>query len=266
MSKHLDVAIRAAKEAGELLLDASKKRNELMPKADHESGLENTRKYYVSKMDMECESRIINILAGNFKGYGFLAEESGASHLESDYIWVIDPIDGTISFTHGLNTFVTSIGLLFKKECVLGVVYQPNLNELFCSEKGCGAYLNGERLHISSTQRLEDSLISIGHRMFRISEYSRVKSELVHMIKRLRISESCSQEMCYVAAGKIDAFIRTMQPTYDYVMGKIIVEEAGGKVTDFQGKQIKIKLNRERNTNILATNNFLNKELISYLS
>jgi myo-inositol-1(or 4)-monophosphatase len=263
MSKELEVAIKAAKMAGSMLLNA-KYHDRALGYKDIKDDINDSRKQFVTKMDSECEDAIKKILYESFPNYGILAEESGKENIHSEKIWVIDPIDGTISYSNGLDSFVTAIGLLNNNGNVLSVVYQPTTDRLYFAEKEKGAYLNYNQIFINSTEKLNESIISMDHRIFRIEEYPKATKELVKTIKRLRISESASLEMCLLASGNIDGFIRTMQPTYDYMMGKTIIEEAGGIVTDFMGNSIQIQLNNERNTNILAANYKLHKELTSY--
>ncbi len=264
ISAELQIAIRAAKTAGRLLLSAKPGSRSLTIKKE-ELLSSNTRKQFVTEMDRRCESAIKRILMKAFPDYGVLGEESGGQDLNRENIWVIDPLDGTISYAQGLDSYGVAVGLLHRGESVLGVVYLPYHQELFFAEKGYGAFCNEAPIHVSDTRDLKDSIVSLGHQIFRLNDYPRVIKELVQTIKRLRVSESCSREMCLVAAGKIDGFVRTNQPTYDYMMGKIIIEEAGGRVTDFQAAQLNIRLNTERNADILASNDHLHEALAAYL-
>jgi myo-inositol-1(or 4)-monophosphatase len=265
MSLELEVAIAAAKTAGRLLLSAEHSARALAAKKLDELP-DNSRKQFVTEMDIRCELAIKTILIDHFPDYGVLGEEGSQENLTQEKIWVIDPLDGTISYAHGLDSYAVAVGLLHKKESVLGVVYLPCHNELFYAEKNCGAFCNHKPIQVSTTSTLKDSIISMGHHIFRISDYPRATQDLVCAIKRLRIAESCSQEMCYVACGRIDGFIRTLQPTYDYMMAKIIIEEAGGRVSDFLDRPIDIRLNTERNTNVLASNAGLHESLKEYLT
>ncbi len=265
MSEELTVAVRAAETAGRLLLNAEPAARALGAKRVDEAP-ENSRKQFVTEMDQKCETAIKEILCTHFPDYGILGEEGSSVNLQRDKIWVIDPLDGTISYAHGLDSYAVAIGLLYKKHSVLGVVYLPYHQELFYAEQGDGAFCNHKSIRVSSTAALQDGIISMGHHIFRINDFPKATRDLVCAIKRLRISESCSQEMCYVAAGRIDGFIRTMQPTYDYMMAKIIIEEAGGMVSDFGGQAIDIQLNTERNTHVLASNALLHRALENYLT
>ncbi len=264
ISAELKVAIQAAETAGQLLISANPASRTLTSKTE-EPLQSNSRKQFVTEMDRKCETVIKQILADAFPDYGVLGEESGGQNLHQEKIWVIDPLDGTISYAQGLDSYGVAIGLLQQKESVLGVVYLPYHQELFFAERGLGAFCNYAPIHVSGTQALKDSIISMGHQIFRIDDYPKATRELVHTIKRLRVSESCSREMCLVAAGRIDGFIRTKQPTYDYMMGKIIVEEAGGRVSDFHSIKLNIRLNTERNTDVLASNVYLHEELAAFM-
>jgi len=165
-----------------------------------------------------------------------------------------------------MDSYVTAVALLRRSQVVLSAVYQPEKDELFYAEREKGAYLNGEHLRVTTENDLSKSVISIGHRALRVEDHPKIQNSLVKKIRRLRVSESCSQELCYLAAGKIDAFVRTLQPTYDYAMGKIIVEEAGGILTNFKGNSLQIQLNTKRNTNIIAGNQELAKNLLEYVN
>jgi myo-inositol-1(or 4)-monophosphatase len=263
-SRELDIAVRAVRTAGRMLLKASPELRSIRHKEDH-SAFVNSRKNFITEMDRRCETAIQGILCSEFPAYGVIGEEQAFQNTSSEKVWVIDPLDGTLSYAHGLDSYVTAVGLVYRQEAVLGVVFQPEKNELYVAEKGSGAFLNGTRICVSQEQALESSVISMDHRIFRIEDYPRATGELVRRIRRLRVSESCSQELCYVACGRLDGLIRTLQPTYDYMMGKIIVEEAGGVVKDFQGQRIAIQLDRERNTNFVAGNTQIVSHLIEYL-
>lgn len=263
MSSELDTAIRAVREAGRLLLSRDADRN--LQHKDVHGDVADSRKQFVTEMDVRCEQEIKQILRAAFPTHGFLTEEADPERVNTARVWVVDALDGTLSYSHGLPSYTTAISLLVNCESVLGAVFDPERNELFAAEKGSGAYLNGQRLRVSQERCIENSVVSVGHRILRIDDFPRAKCDLVKRVRRIRVSESCSQELCYVAAGRIDAALRTMQPTYDYAMGKIIVEEAAGVAGTFTGTPIAIQPNCERNTNIVAGNRHLVERLLPFL-
>jgi myo-inositol-1(or 4)-monophosphatase len=265
MSSELEVALDAVREAGAMLREVERSRRQLGHKNSKDEH-QDSRKSFVTEMDYLCDKRLKERLHAAFPHYGLLTEESTPTNLSAERVWVVDPLDGTLSYGHGLDSYVTAVGLLHGRDVVLGAVYQPEKDELFYAERGCGAYLNGEPIEVSGQTEVGDSLISMGHRIFRRPEYHRAKTELVREMKRLRVSESCSQELCYLAAGRIDGFIRTFQPTYDFVMGKVIVEEAGGVLRDFHNDAVAIHLNCERYANLVAGHEQLVTRLCSYLT
>jgi myo-inositol-1(or 4)-monophosphatase len=264
-SREVEIAVEAARIAGEILSKASRRLRALHTKDDPYEVLDS-RKHFVTEVDLRCEAAIRRVLTAEFPRDGVLGEELKSKNVKAERVWVIDPLDGTLSYAQGLDSYVTAIGLIQNREGVLGVVYQPEKKEWFVAERGSGAYLNGKRIGVGRKCTLESSVVSLDHRIFRIEAYPRVVRDLVRTIRRLRVSESCSQELCYVACGRLDGFVRTLQPTYDYLMGKVIVEEAGGLVRDFEAQQVEVRLNRERNTNLLAGNEQIVSLLSGYLA
>lgn len=253
MSRELEAAAVAVRRAGAMLLQASEELKVLQFKDDGGTAA-GARKGLVTEMDRRCEEAILEVLHDAYPEDGFLGEELTSHNLSSERVWVIDPLDGTISYARGLDSYATCVGLLVRGEPVLGVVFQPRQGELFTAERGAGAYLNGVRVRVAQTDALENGIVSLDHRIFRADLYPRVTRDLLKTIRRLRVSDACSQELCMIACGRIDGLVRTLQPTYDYMMGQVIVEEAGGIVRGFDGHPVVTKVSRERNANLLAGN------------
>lgn len=264
-SKELKVAIEIAKKAGEFLHSKHGQRLPFTHKETSPKLSKDTRKGFQTKADIEAEKIILHNLKKEFPNNGFLSEESKPTGLNKEFIWVMDPLEGTIAYIHGLENYGVALALVFQKEVVLGVVYCPALSYLFWAEKNSGAFLNGRRIRVSVTDRIEDSLISIEHKIFRLAEdYPKVTVDLVKKIRRLRVGESCGQELSYVAAGKSDALIKARQPIYDYAAGKIILEEAGGIFTDFRGNKVKVNIDLEVGVDFIASNGKIHQELLKY--
>jgi myo-inositol-1(or 4)-monophosphatase len=264
-SRELKVAIVTAKKVGSFLQKSHGLRQpytfkKISPKLSIDS-----RKGFLTKKDIEADRIIKSILLKEFPAYGFLSEESRPLGLEKEYVWVVDPLEGTIAYIHGLENYGTAIALLRQKKIILGVVYCPTISWIIWAEEGGGTYLNNKRTHASTIDKIEDAVISIEHKVFRFQEdFPRVTKDLVKRIRRLRVGESCAQEISYVAAGKTDALIKLRQPLYDYAAGKIILEEAGGKLTDFQGKPLKISLDSQEGVDFLASNSKIHQKLLEY--
>jgi len=193
----------------------------------------------VTEADREAESRIIDTIRRQFPRHGFLAEEGGAIHGQADGLWIIDPLDGTTNFAHGLPTCCVSIAFVMAAATQLGVVLAPFANELFVAVRGAGAYCNGRPLRVSPTDALADSLLVTGF------PYN-VRDILEPTVKRfsrclaasrgLRRLGSAALDLCYVAAGRFEAFWEENLKPWDTAAGALIVEEAGGRVTDFANR------------------------------
>jgi myo-inositol-1(or 4)-monophosphatase len=215
----------------------------------------------VSYVDKETEKIIVERLSKILPEADFITEEGTAARDGKDYTWIIDPLDGTTNFIHGLPIFSVSIGLKYQEEIVLGVVYEINLDECFYAVKGKGAFCNGSPIRVSKAQNLEESLIATGFpysAFSRIDDYLkilRVFMEKCHGIRRLG---SAAVDLCYVACGRFDGFYEYDLKPYDVAAGIIIIQEAGGTVTDF---------NMGRNYlfggEVLASNNHIHHQFYS---
>lgn len=192
----------------------------------------------VTYVDKTAEQQIIQRLQPLIPAAGFIAEENTSSKRGNDYNWIIDPLDGTTNFIHGLPCYSISIGLLYKEELVLGVVYDPNHNECFYAYKGSKAYLNDKEIAISTTSDLQQSLIATGFpytNFDREKEYMGAFNELMKNTRGLRRLGSAAIDLCYVACGRFDAYFEYDLKPWDAAAGAFIVLQAGGKVTDFKG-------------------------------
>lgn len=193
----------------------------------------------VTEADTETEEIMITFIKGLFPDHTFLAEESGLSGEHKDTIrWIIDPLDGTVNYSHGIPMFSTSIAAVFRNEVLTGVIYQPLLNELFVAEKGNGAYLNGERIRVTETEVLDSAISAMG---FPYNTHENPLSCLdlftsfAKMGLPLRRIGSAALDLAYVAAGRFDLFWEVSLCPWDYAAGKLIVEEAGGTFSNFEG-------------------------------
>jgi myo-inositol-1(or 4)-monophosphatase len=252
----LNVAIEAAREAGKFLKYNVGRVRTIEKKQGEERNL-------VSEIDKGSEERIIGIIRRHFPNHAILAEESGASTAASDYKWVIDPLDGTTNFLHGVPIFCVTIGIEYKGEIVAGVVYDPNLDELFTAEKGSGAYLNGKRLAVSTTSKLIESLLVTG---FPYDIAQNPENAIGHFVnflieaRGIRRLGSAALDLSYVAAGRFDGFWEVNLNPWDMAAGVLFVREAGGRVTDFAGAESSIYKKQ-----VLASNGCIHEAMLQVL-
>lgn len=252
----LQTAIEAARQAGAYLKEHSGKAKQIDRKLGQETNL-------VTEIDRGSEAIVIERITKDFPGHTFLGEESGDHRNVSDYKWVIDPLDGTTNFTHGLPIFCVSIALEYKNEVLLGVIYDPNLDELFTAEKGKGAFLNGRPIRVSQTDTLIDSLLVTGF------PYD-IKDNPLHAVEHfenfLKVSQavrrlgSAALDLCYTAAGRFDGFWEVRLNSWDMAAGVLIVQEAGGRWTDFEGNKSTIYIPQ-----MLATNGIIHDQMVEVL-
>jgi myo-inositol-1(or 4)-monophosphatase len=256
MPNLLEVAVEAAREAGGFLQQSVGRVRNVETKKGEVRNL-------VSEIDRGAEEIIIGIIRGHFPGHAILAEESGSSNTPDEYRWIIDPLDGTTNFLHGLPIFSTTIGVEKKGEIVAGVTYNPNLNELFTAERGSGAFLNGKRINVSTTPDLISSLLVTGF-PYNIAENPDHAAEhfrnLLFEARGIRRLGSAAIDLAYVAMGRFDGFWEVSLNPWDMAAGILLVREAGGRISDFAGKPTTIY-----RTQILATNGPIHDAAIEVL-
>lgn len=192
----------------------------------------------VSYVDKEAERIIVERLSVVLPEAGFITEEETKTSRGERYNWVIDPLDGTTNFIHGIPVFAVSIALMEGNEVVLGVVYEVNRHECFYAIRGGGAYCNDTRIHVSQAPSLSASLIATGFPYYNFELIDRYLNSMKALMQRshgLRRMGSAAVDLCYVAAGRTEGFFEYNLNSYDVAAGTIIVQEAGGKVTDFSG-------------------------------
>jgi myo-inositol-1(or 4)-monophosphatase len=230
----LNIAVRAARAAGaiinraaldvEVLKVASKGTND-----------------FVTEVDQAAEEAIITTLLEAYPGHGILAEESGREHgaRHSDFLWIIDPLDGTTNFIHGLPVYAVSIALAFRGRVEQAVVYDPARNDLFYASKGRGAFLNDRRLRVSKRSRMADALIGTGFPFRKgdnFKRYLKMFEEVMQHCAGVRRPGAAALDLCYVAAGWYDGFFETGLQPWDVAAGSLIITEAGGLVGNFTGE------------------------------
>jgi myo-inositol-1(or 4)-monophosphatase len=192
----------------------------------------------VSYVDKEAEKRFVTRLQEIFPEAGFIAEEDSTLRKGDRYNWVIDPLDGTTNFVHGVPCFATSVALLDGNEAILGVVYEINLDECFYAWKKGGAWLNGERIFVSKTAGIKSALIGTGFPYMDLGlheKYLRLFSDVQQSSRGIRRPGSAATDIAWVAAGRFDVFYEYGLHAWDMAAGIVLVKEAGGMVTDFSG-------------------------------
>ena len=253
----LDVAVDAARQAGAFLKERMGQVRGIETKAGNVRDL-------VSEIDRASEQKIISIIKSRYPDHAILAEESGGGVHAVEYRWVIDPLDGTINYIHGVPVFCVTIALEHKGEIIAGVVYDPNLGELFTAEKGKGAFLNGKQLHVSHTRDLINSLLVTGFPYDIARNPDSAVEHFVHFLNEargIRRLGSAALDLSYVAAGRFDGFWEVSLNPWDMAAGMLFVHEAGGKVTDFTGGPSSIYRKQ-----ILATNGVIHEAMLRVLA
>lgn len=221
-----------AKQAGQFILN---ERKTFHPESIEYKGKNDL----VSYVDKTAEKLIIEGLLGLIEGAGFIAEENTVSNRGEVYNWIIDPLDGTTNFIHGVPAFCVSIGLVRNNELILGVIYEPNFDEMFYAWEGSKAYLNNQVIEVSAVNELSQSLIATGfpyHNYDRMSEYMQVFDYCMRNTHGLRRWGSAAIDLAYVACGRFEAFYEYGLNPWDVAAGAFIVQQAGGKVSDFSGQ------------------------------
>jgi myo-inositol-1(or 4)-monophosphatase len=230
----LNIAIKAARTAGALINRASMDLDllRISSKAPND---------FVTEVDQAAERAIIEVLLAAYPGHGILGEETGSEHgaKDSDYVWIIDPLDGTTNFIHGFPVYAVSIALAFKGQIQQAVVYDPSRNDLFYASKGRGAFLNDKRLRVSKRIRMAESLIGTGFPFRKgdnFKRYVQMFEAVMQNCAGLRRPGAAALDLCYVAAGYYDGFFETGLSPWDIAAGSLLITEAGGLIGNFTGE------------------------------
>lgn len=225
----------------------------------HKEGINNL----VTEADHAAEKAIIDVIHQAHPDHFILSEETGSIATESPYKWIIDPIDGTVNFSVGIPLCCVSIALEHEGQMILGAVYNPFMDELFFAQRGAGAYLNGQRIHVSRKDQVIKSCLVTGFPYTYLDMPNgplEVFSRLVRQGIPVRRLGSAAIDLCWVAAGRFDGFYEHKLQAWDSAAGFLIVEEAGGRVTDHKGEPYS-----PYQPGLLATNGAIHEELLAYL-
>jgi len=227
----LNTAVKAARRAGSVINRAAR---------DIEAVAVQTKRHndFVTEIDKAAEQAVIEVLHKAYPDHAILAEESGASG-ESEYEWIIDPIDGTTNFIHGFPQYAVSIALRHKGVITQGVVYDPTSNELFTATRGRGAFLNEQRIRVSKRPHLKDALLGTGFpfkEVDHIDEYLRIFKRATFESAGVRRAGAAALDLAYVACGRLDGFWEKGLSPWDIAAGSLLILEAGGLISDYSGE------------------------------
>lgn len=256
------VAVNTAAKAGEWIKSKLGSYEQLQ--------LKTSAQDLVTEVDKGAEQLIRRLITTYFPDHAILGEEGVAPGAEAskeaiermkdeEYLWIIDPIDGTTNFVHGFPFFCVSIALAHRGELIAGVIYDPLRDELFVGEKGKGAYVKGRQLRVSREQKLSHSLLASGFPPGESEENRQRLVEIVPKVRNLRTTGSAALHLAYVAAGRISGFWEHNLNVWDLAAGILLVQEAGGRVTDMQGNPYTLAVR-----DVAATNGHIHQELLDH--
>ena len=256
----LSAAIDAALQAGTLL-------QQMLPESRVSKDVATKRNPFdfVTRGDRMAEALIARVLRERFPDHAILAEE-GTSHAGAEYRWIIDPVDGTTNFVHGVPLFAVSIALEQRRELVAGVIYHPSMDELFGAERGGGAFLrhrdHQEPLKVSNIGEVSHSMVATGQ-PYDVGETGRNVAQIERLARTasIRITGSAALHLAYVAAGRLEAFWEPGLSPWDYAAGALLVMEAGGRISDMQGRPFHLDCR-----DVLATNGRVHDEMVRLLA
>lgn len=254
LNKIRKIAVLAAKKSGKMLLVKFKN-------FDRGSVKLKAHKEIMTQADLDSEKIILREIKKNFPDHRILSEESGGTSNQSDFLWIVDPIDGTTNFSIHNPLFAISIGVAYKGKIILGVVYAPFLDELYIAEKGKGATMNSRRIKVS--QNTKKSIHAFCH-----GSEKKHKKKAIEYYEKQKLNEidcrqlgSASIELAYVASGRLESIMIPGARSWDVVAGILLVREAGGRVTDFSGREWNLD-----SKDMLATNKKIHKEVLKVIN
>ncbi len=250
--KHTQISIKAAKEAGKILMKYYGKVKKIVEKSPNN---------YVTEADLESEKIIIGLIKKNFPAHQIISEEAGSIN-RSDHVWYVDPLDGTHNYIHKIPFFGVSIAYSYKGEVKAGVIYCPYVDELYVAEKGKGAFCNGKKIEVSKKDRVKDVIVIFDASLHKDKEYKfNLLRKFVDSCFKVRILGAAVYNCISVAIGGAEAYIELSTNPWDIAAGLLIVQEAGGKVTDLEGDEWKPDIKE-----FIATNGIVHKKILDIIS
>lgn len=250
----LEVAVKAAKAAGEIQRKGFGKKHKIEFKCEIN---------LVTEVDKASEKKIVQIISKAFPHHDFLTEESGAHNKMSDYQWIVDPLDGTTNYAHAFPSFCVSIGLTYQNKVIVGVVYNPISKELFTGIKGQGAWLNGKKIKVSPIKELNRSLLGTGFAYNVQVVDNNNLNHLSNFIKRaqgIRRMGAAALDICFVACGRLEGFWEMELWPWDIAAACVILEEAGGQTSLFDGRPLDL-----HGKQIIASNGGVHRAMIEVI-
>lgn len=257
MHPMLNIATRAALSAGNIIMRNVDRLDRIKVAEKQQSN------DFVTDVDNAAEQEIISTLKKAYPDHSFLGEESGQIQGEAPYQWIIDPLDGTTNFLHGFGHFAVSIALMKDKRLECAVVYDPTRDELFTAERGGGAHVNKRRIRVAQRKELDGCLMGTGFPFCRpefTDEYLETAKPFMNQCAGIRRAGAASLDLAYVAAGRLDGFWEYNLKPWDIAAGILIIQEAGGIVSEMDGGSAYLK-----SGNIVATNTYLLKQMLKEL-
>jgi len=255
----IEKIIKISKEAGEIIRDGFGKKLEF----EYKTNISD----FVTNVDKEAENKIIEFIKKEYPTHNIVAEESGVDSKNSEYTWVVDPLDGTMNFAHGLPIFSVSIGVMKNSDIIAGVIYDVMNDTIYSAEKGSGAFQNEKIITVSENSDIEKSLLVTGF-PYNIKENPDSAIEKFNNFlmnsRGVRRLGSAAIDLCYVANGTFDGFWEVSINAWDICAGHILLEEAGGKMTNFVGQ--KIDYSKHSGIQMLATNGKIDKKMMDILN
>jgi myo-inositol-1(or 4)-monophosphatase len=233
MHPMLNIAVRAARRAGSIINRATLDGSALQVRSKRAND-------FVTRVDGAAEEAVIDIVRKAYPDHGFIAEESGESTPDAEYLWIIDPLDGTTNFIHGFPQYAVSIAVQHRGALTHAVVYDPAKNELFTASQGRGAFLNDRRIRVSKCLKLDDALVGTGFpfkELGRLDLYMKQLRTFMSKSSGVRRAGAAALDLAYVACGRLDAFWELGLAPWDMAAGALLIQEAGGLVADLSGEQ-----------------------------
>ncbi len=245
------LALQGCRQIGKILRDNFSKSFRVMSKGDRD---------LVTDIDQRCEQAITSLIKKRYPQDGIVSEESPASASDSGFRWIIDPLDGTHNFIHNIEVFGTSVALEFKREVVLGLIYMPLTDELYSARKGEGAYRNGRKITVSDRGLREATLIYDSSLRLNKQKMLQGLDRLVDQVFNVRMFGSTVRSLSYIAEGKADIEVEFNDKPWDFAAGLLLVEEAGGRCSDFQSRPWNIDTK-----GYIASNAILHQQLLTMM-
>ncbi|MCL6472549.1 MAG: inositol monophosphatase [Firmicutes bacterium] len=255
MTSYLETAVELAVKAGKQIKKVSRQTHTITYKGVVD---------LVTEADLQSETLITKGIKERYPDHGILAEEEGISKAESDYLWIIDPLDGTTNYAHNFPIYAVSIALEYRGEVIVGVIYDPNLDELFTAEKGKGAYLNGSPIEVSKTKELDKSLLATGFPYYFRNNPNQILDLFTAFSLKaqgIRRAGAATIDYAALACGRFDGYWEVGLKPWDMAAGSLIAIEAGARITRFDGSAFDIRI-----PEMVASNGLIHDEMLEMIS